>query len=330
MASKKTCFIISPIGDENSTIREDADAVFEYIIKPATERCGIDAQRSDHIKNSGEISTQMYSAILSSDLCIAVLFGKNPNVMYELAIAQCANRPLIIMILKGEILPFDIKDLRCVYYDLRPKPLHDETYVNEIIAHIHNLEAMNWKVKCPIPGLKIKSSEADFYSESQERHFELESYLTDAQERFDIMGLSLKGWKSIKNFSEKILEKAQNGCLVRVLIIHPGNVGLGFLINEEISEISKLEQVKQEIKVNYQYYTDLSSKDSNIQVRQIQAGLPMHIQTINDNQAVMIPYFYSQRTIHSPLLKCQRGSHLYTILNEEFESLWNKNAEIID
>jgi hypothetical protein len=45
----KQCFIISPIGQEDSDIRKHADDVFEYIIKPAMEEYEINAFRSDHI-----------------------------------------------------------------------------------------------------------------------------------------------------------------------------------------------------------------------------------------------------------------------------------------
>ena len=54
---------------------------------------------------------------------IALLTGYNPNVFYELAVAQCAGRPVIVMAEKGLELPFDIHDLRCVYYDFSPRPM---------------------------------------------------------------------------------------------------------------------------------------------------------------------------------------------------------------
>jgi hypothetical protein len=52
----KRCFVISPIGAEGSTIREHADDVFDYIIKPAMEKCGIQAFRSDHLQEPGRIT----------------------------------------------------------------------------------------------------------------------------------------------------------------------------------------------------------------------------------------------------------------------------------
>jgi hypothetical protein len=86
-------FVISPIGQVDSTVREHADDVFDFIIKPAMAECKVEAYRSDHLREHGRITDQMFSAILQEDLCIALLTGYNPNVFYELAIAQAAGKP---------------------------------------------------------------------------------------------------------------------------------------------------------------------------------------------------------------------------------------------
>ena len=52
--------------------------------------CGITPYRSDHLHEPGKISEQMFRAILQDDMAVAVLTGYNPNVFYELAVAQCA------------------------------------------------------------------------------------------------------------------------------------------------------------------------------------------------------------------------------------------------
>jgi hypothetical protein len=60
----------------------------------------------------------MYSRILGDELCVVVLTGMNPNVLYELAIAHAAARPVVLLIQKGEEPPFDLKDHRYVEYDI--------------------------------------------------------------------------------------------------------------------------------------------------------------------------------------------------------------------
>ena len=85
----KRCFVISPIGESGSPTREHADDVFEFIIKPAMDELGIQVYRADHSQQIGRITEQMFNSILEEDLCVAILTFFNPNVFYELAVAQC-------------------------------------------------------------------------------------------------------------------------------------------------------------------------------------------------------------------------------------------------
>ena len=89
----RRCFVISPIGAEGSPVREHADDVFDFIIKPAMDELGITAYRSDHAQQIDRITDQMFRSLLGEDLCIALLTFHNPNVFYERAIAQAAPAP---------------------------------------------------------------------------------------------------------------------------------------------------------------------------------------------------------------------------------------------
>ena len=117
---RRRCFIISPIGEEGSAVRAHADDVMEFIIKPALVKCGIVGVRSDQMAESGTITEQMFREIVTADVCVVVATGFNPNVFYELAVAQSAARPVVILIEKGQALPFDVKDLRCIQYEMVP------------------------------------------------------------------------------------------------------------------------------------------------------------------------------------------------------------------
>src|SRR5438105_2169122 len=112
------CFVISPIGPEGSDIRRHADDVFHCIIKPAVTECGLVAVRSDHMLEPGKITEQMFREIVTAACCVVVLTGNNPNVFYELAVAQVTGTPVVALLEKGHTIPFDVHDLRCVRYDL--------------------------------------------------------------------------------------------------------------------------------------------------------------------------------------------------------------------
>src|SRR4051794_33926821 len=144
MTDHRRCFVISPIGTDGSTVRRHADDVFDFIIRPAVEECGLTALRSDHLLEPGRISEQMFREIVTGDCCVALLTGHNPNVFYELAVAQTVGTPVVALIEKGEMIPFDIHDLRCVRYDLSPRPLFERVYVKELAALLSRLAAGGW------------------------------------------------------------------------------------------------------------------------------------------------------------------------------------------
>lgn len=113
----KKCFIITPIGNENSDIFRKAKGVIESVIKPVLEENGFgDIKPAYEIMESGMISNQIINRIINDDLVVANLTGNNPNVMYELAIRHAATKPIIHICENGTTLPFDIKDNRTIFY----------------------------------------------------------------------------------------------------------------------------------------------------------------------------------------------------------------------
>ena len=113
----KKCFIITPIGDENSDIRRKTEGLFEAIIKPVMSELGYEAILPQQISNPGSITTQVIDRIISSDLVIANLTGLNPNVMYELAVRHAARKPIVCVVENGTKLPFDIQQDRVIFYN---------------------------------------------------------------------------------------------------------------------------------------------------------------------------------------------------------------------
>ncbi len=326
---KKRCFIISPIGLEGSEIREHADDVLEFIITPALAECNIESLRSDHVKEPGKISESMFNEIISADLCIAVLTGFNPNVFYELAIAQSCSKPVIILLEKGKELPFDIHDLRCVYYDLKIRTYHNEVYKNQIIEFIKGIERTSWRVKPPwgevFPSqssFKIFAQSADFGN--PERWM---SILNGTVNNFDIMGIHLQSWRQHHDFVYTLINKAAKGCKIRILILHQDNPCLPEMIYDDSPKFKKSEEISREIKDMFKFYSEIT--DKNIQTRQIIKGCLHYQLARSDNLLVFIPYLYSRNPALSPLIECTPDSSLYQALSNEFETLWRANEPIV-
>jgi hypothetical protein len=126
MKADKTCFVISPIGEEGSEIRKRADQVLKFVITPSVRACGYEPLRADKISEPGLITSQLIQHLLDDPLVIADLTGMNPNVFYELAIRHAIRKPLVQLIQKGEKIPFDVAGMRTIPIDNRDLDVLEE------------------------------------------------------------------------------------------------------------------------------------------------------------------------------------------------------------
>lgn len=110
----KSCFVISPIGEKNSKVREKADKLLDLLIYPILFGLGYEIERADMSKSPGLISKDIVKKIFYSDLVIADVSDNNPNVFYELAIRNSIKKPVIILKKNKQKLPFDIQDKRAI------------------------------------------------------------------------------------------------------------------------------------------------------------------------------------------------------------------------
>ncbi len=118
--SAQRCFVISPIGEAKSPVRERADYVFMTYVKPACEAASFRPVRADMMLG-GAITPEMLDALQGDPLVMVYLgspkLGWNPNVMFELGLRHDA--PYIAlkdMTSDGNkyALPFDIHDTRVI------------------------------------------------------------------------------------------------------------------------------------------------------------------------------------------------------------------------
>lgn len=80
---ERICFVISPIGEEGSDIRDRADKIFNHIITPVAKEHNDIVRRADQIDKPvdkpGTITRQVIDHILNAPLILADLTGPNPN-----------------------------------------------------------------------------------------------------------------------------------------------------------------------------------------------------------------------------------------------------------
>lgn len=334
----RNCFVISPIGEDGSDDRRKADIVFRFIIQPATERCGLRAVRSDHVPEPGKISDRMFSQILESEFCIALLTDRNPNVFYELAIAHAAAQPVILLIAKGQLPPFDIADHQCVVYDPADvEALVDGKYAGEVAAHVEAFRDKGAPARVPFrPDLTPLGGAADAnlrFVEVTERYGESKDWmrlLHETERDFQIMGIDLFAWRYSETtdttFTNLVREKADSGCKVKILLMHPENTSFTSTIGEMAWKLP-LSTYTDNAAQAFVYFGELSNAHPNIQVRQVARGCVMSQLTVTDQRAVFTPYMFSQRVRFSPLWDCAADHPLYAQLRREFRTIWDANAD---
>lgn len=116
-AFEEECFFIAPIGPEGSPERNRSDGVLDYIVTPAAEELGLVAIRADKIAEPGQITLQVIEHVLSSKAAVIDLTYLNANVFYEMAVRHTARMPVALIAEKDCRLPFDIAQMRTIFFD---------------------------------------------------------------------------------------------------------------------------------------------------------------------------------------------------------------------
>lgn len=112
------CFVISPIGNEGTDIRLNADKLLNHLLKPVCKQLGYEVIRADTIDKPGSITKDIFDHLRNDDLAIVDVSSENLNVGIELGYRIAVGKPLIIVRSKQSTTgyPFDIADLRRIDY----------------------------------------------------------------------------------------------------------------------------------------------------------------------------------------------------------------------
>jgi hypothetical protein len=125
---RKTCFVITPVGNDGTDIRRRAEGLIDAVIRPVLDELGYKVEVPHRMTLSGSITKHVITSILNSDMVVANLTGLNPNVMYELAVRHAARLPVVCLAEKPMTLPFDIASQRTIEYT---NDMFDITFTRE-------------------------------------------------------------------------------------------------------------------------------------------------------------------------------------------------------
>jgi len=114
----RLCFVITPIGDDDSEQRRHANMVLKNVIEPIVAELGLTARRADQIDRAGIITQQIFECLAKARICIADLSFNNPNAFYELGVRHMCKLPTVQIIRKGDKIPFDVSQGRTIRIDM--------------------------------------------------------------------------------------------------------------------------------------------------------------------------------------------------------------------
>ncbi len=106
-----SCFVVMPF---SSLFQIE----YEKIIQPALTELNIQCIRGDEIYTKQRIVDDIWNSIKKCRFVLAELTDKNPNVLYEIGLAHAIGKPVIIITRNSEDVPFDLKALRYLFYDV--------------------------------------------------------------------------------------------------------------------------------------------------------------------------------------------------------------------
>jgi hypothetical protein len=131
--------------------KKDMLPIYEDHIKPVCESMKLSVRRADDFFTAGSVVQDVWAAIISARLIVADCTDRNPNVFYEIGLAHVIGQPTILLTQRADDIPFDLRHLRYISYQLTPRGMKDfeatfkETVRNEASDReyvLSNKEAM--------------------------------------------------------------------------------------------------------------------------------------------------------------------------------------------
>ncbi|OGO13159.1 MAG: hypothetical protein A2032_01855 [Chloroflexi bacterium RBG_19FT_COMBO_49_13] len=137
IGEKRFAFVIMPFA-------APFDSVYQKLIKPAVESCGIKCVRADE-DSQGQIHGQMLQRIFESSVVVADISNLNANVFYELGVAHSSSCKTVVICELGSLakVPFDIAPYRVLAYRHpgQVSAYFDEDSIQSLAAEISSVLA---------------------------------------------------------------------------------------------------------------------------------------------------------------------------------------------
>jgi hypothetical protein len=95
--------------------------VYDDHLKAVAANLGQTIKRGDDFFTTKQVIGDIWTALLETKLVIADCTGRNPNVFYEIGLAHVVGKPTILITQNRDDVPFDLRHLRYIEYELTPR-----------------------------------------------------------------------------------------------------------------------------------------------------------------------------------------------------------------
>lgn len=149
LGKRKNCFVIMPFSSTTTCTKDEWDEIFENVIKPAVENSEFNYQCTRLKIHFGSIFEDILDKLKYSELVVADITDRNPNVMYELGVRQTLGGPTILIAQNEADIPSDLLPFIVKIYGWKTKKEKDR-FKNEIKEAIEHLEKNPHKAVSPV------------------------------------------------------------------------------------------------------------------------------------------------------------------------------------
>jgi hypothetical protein len=134
-------FVVMPFSEPWS---ED---VFTRLFKPGVEDAQFTVSRGDSIVRVGDLSTNIWRSITQAGVIVAEVSVPNPNVYYEIGLADALGKPVFLFKQQGAKLPADFSGIHYYTYDLGNLPAGRQELADELRKWAEDKEHRPFGVK---------------------------------------------------------------------------------------------------------------------------------------------------------------------------------------
>jgi small subunit ribosomal protein S1 len=112
------CFVMMPFGEKDLSDGSKFNWNLHYteVLAPTIKEVGMMSSRADDIYGPGTLIEKVWQGIQEAEIVIADLTGRNPNVLFEVGLAQVIGKRVLILTMDIKDVPADLKGLVVIEY----------------------------------------------------------------------------------------------------------------------------------------------------------------------------------------------------------------------